>query len=154
MIKTASLTPKSTDQTGAHASSGAALTTTRCVPRTRTEHVLRKRLLLCAVLVSLAASLPACSGSKPDIEVSIHRNELYAHMMFIKMQATADTVTIKDVNVNRGNCQLVDNSINRLAETVTLKFGEHWTAYPRDCSIDKVKEVEVTTDKGTFAYSF
>lgn len=118
------------------------------------DYALHKRLQACALLLGLAAVMPACSVAEPDVDVSLHRHELYAHMMNIRIQAVADQAVIRDVKVNRGNCPLVENSIAALNQAVTLSFGEQWRAYPKSCSIDKVKEVEVTTGNGTFTFNF
>lgn len=126
-----------------------------CHPHpTRTERRLRKRLMACAVLLGLVSVLPACSAAKPDVTVTLHRHERYAHMMHITVQSVADSTVIKDMKVNRGNCPLVENTVNALNRTVPLKFGENWTGYPKSCTFDNVKEVEVTTSNGTFSFGF
>ena len=124
------------------------------IHRPNAQLTLRKRLLACALLAGLAAVLPACSAPKPDVEVTLRSNELYSSMTIVGVQAKDNAVTINDLTVNRGNWPLVENSVKALNQTVNLKYGESWNAYPKSCSVGMVKEVEVTTDKGTFTFSF
>jgi len=120
---------------------------------THTERVLRKRLMLCALLVSFAATLPACSESKPDVDVSIRTNSHWGTLVY-NIQATTEDVVISDVSVNRGNCTIPPGTAAELKRQVNLKFGQEWRGYSHNCKVDNVKEVTVTTSRGTFTFNF
>lgn len=123
------------------------------LPHRLPEHKLRMRLLLCAVIASMAAALPACSASKPDVDVSLEANPHWGNLMY-NIQATADDVTIRDVVVNRGSCHVPPDMAAQLSSMVNLKFGQTWRGYSPNCKVDNVKELTVTTGRGTFTFSF
>ncbi len=123
------------------------------LPHRPPEHKLRMRLLLCAVIASMAAALPACSASKPDVGVSLEANPHWGNLMY-NTQATADDVTIRDVVVNRGSCNDPLGTAFELSSAVKLKFGQTWQGYSTNCKVDNVKDLTVTTGRGTFTFSF
>lgn len=118
----------------------------------RNEHTLRMRLMACAVLASAAALLPACS-SKPDVEVNLQTNPHWGTLMY-NIQATTEDVTISQVVINRGSCTVPDGTAAELGRTVKLKFGQSWRGYSPDCKVDNVKELTVTTGRGTYTFGF
>lgn len=117
------------------------------------ERKLRMRLLACAVLVGVAAVLPACSASKSDVEVSLQTNPHWGTLMY-NIQANTNDVVISEVVVNRGNCTVPAGTAAELGRTVKLKFGQSWRGYSPNCKVADVKEVTVTTGRGTFTFGF
>ena len=61
---------------------------------------------------------------------------------YIVVRATEDSVKLKKVSVNRGNCGTFE--VDR-----ELKFGQTYRKQI-SCSHTDVKEAEITTDKGTW----
>ena len=107
------------------------------------------------ITICTAALLLFGCSSGPDIEVSISP-DLYQNAIF-DIQAIGENVVVKDVSVNRGNCELHPAVVKRLAETIEIKLGEHFrggTRVQNSCRFDSVKEVEVTTNAGAFTFSF
>lgn len=117
------------------------------------ERKLRMRLLACAVLVGFAAILPACSSAKPDVEVDLQTNPHWGSLMY-NIHATQDTVEISDVVINRGSCTVPEGTAAELGRIVKLKFGQRWRGYSPDCKVNDVKELVVTTGRGTFTFAF
>lgn len=88
-----------------------------------------------------------------DIEVSISTNSHWGSLVF-DLQAITDNTVITDVVINRGNCRLPAGTASELSRNVSLKFGETYTGYSNNCTVDNVKEIEVTSTAGTFVYTF
>lgn len=123
------------------------------LPKRHDGRALRTRLVAVAVLAGVAAALPACSSSKSDVDVSLQTNPHWGTLMY-NIQANADDVVISDVVVNRGNCSVPPGTAAELGRTVKLKYGQSWRGFSPDCQVGNVKEVSVTTGRGTFTFSF
>lgn len=105
--------------------------------------------VLLAVTTSSCSEEMASSGVKVSLKPSSRGNA------YISIQAINDKVTVRgNVVVNRWNC-LVSSlpSINGTKE-VTIRFGETFDLNVIDCEFDNIKEVEVTTNSGTFVFTF
>ncbi|MCG9578645.1 hypothetical protein L1D14_20720 [Vibrio tubiashii] len=107
----------------------------------------------------LILGVTACSEQEEaqtvtsDIEVSISTNSHWGTLVF-DVQAITDSTVISNVTVNRGNCRLPAGTASELSRNVSLKFGETYTGYSNNCTVDSVKEIEVTSSAGTFVYTF
>ncbi|EEX35376.1 MULTISPECIES: hypothetical protein [Vibrio] len=88
-----------------------------------------------------------------DIEVSMSTNPHWGTLTF-DIQSIADSTVISNVIINRGNCRLPAGTASELSRNVQLKFGETYTGYSNSCTVDSVKEIEVTSSAGTFVYTF
>lgn len=88
-----------------------------------------------------------------DIEVSISTNPHWGTLTF-DIQAITNSTVISNVIVNRGNCRLPTGTASELSRSVSLQFGETYTGYSNNCTVDNVKEIEVTSTAGTFVYTF
>ncbi|MGY3685697.1 hypothetical protein [Vibrio coralliilyticus] len=88
-----------------------------------------------------------------DIEVSISTNPHWGTLTF-DIQSIADSTVISNVVINRGNCRLPAGTTSELSRNVSLKFGETYTGYSNNCTVDSVKEIEVTSSAGTFIYTY
>ncbi|MFA0000463.1 MULTISPECIES: hypothetical protein [Vibrio] len=88
-----------------------------------------------------------------DIEVSISTNSHWGSLVF-DLQAITDNTVITDVVINRGNCRIPAGTASELSRNVSLKFGETYTGYSDNCTVDNVKEIEVTSTAGAFVYTF
>ncbi|CAK1803831.1 Lipoprotein [Vibrio crassostreae] len=88
-----------------------------------------------------------------DIEVSISTNSHWGSLVF-DLQAITNNTVITDVVINRGNCRIPAGTASELSRNVSLKFGETYTGYSNNCTVDNVKEIEVTSTAGTFVYTF
>ncbi|WP_375750626.1 hypothetical protein [Vibrio sp. HN007] len=110
-------------------------------------------------LTILFNGLTACSEAEEtqqapaDIEMSISTNEHWGTLVF-NLQAITDNTTISNVVINRGNCRLPAGTTSELSRTVNLNFGETYTGYSNNCTVDSVKEIEVTSSAGIFVYTF
>lgn len=119
----------------------------------RMQQRLRNRLMAIALLAALAATLPACQSSTPDVSVTLRTNPNWGTLMF-DIQAETDNVQVSQVVINRGHCTLPAGTALDLKRTVELQLGQTWRGYSPECAIRHVKEMEVTTGKGTFVFRF
>ncbi|MDE1232163.1 hypothetical protein [Vibrio aestuarianus] len=107
----------------------------------------------------LILGVTACSEQEEaqavtaDVEVSISTNSHWGTLVF-DIQAVTDHTVISSVVINRGNCRLPAGTTSELSRNVSLKFGETYTGYSNNCTVDNVKEIEVTSSSGTFVYTF
>lgn len=92
-------------------------------------------------------------SGKPDVVVSIGKNQFYETMTF-DIQAVSDKATIWAVNVNRGNCVLPEGTAAEIEGTITLKFGQTYRGYSNNCRMQEVREIEVVTENGKFVFNF
>ncbi len=111
------------------------------------------------VITLILLGVTACSDQEEaqtitaDIEVSISTNPHWGTLTF-DIQAITDSTVISNVIVNRGNCRLPAGTSSELSRNVSLQFGETYTGYSNNCTVDSVKEIEVTSSAGTFVYTF
>jgi len=116
-------------------------------------------LIRSIVMSILILGATACSEQEEaqtvtaDIEVSISTNPHWGTLTF-DIQSIADNTVISNVIINRGNCRLPAGTTSELSRNVSLKFGETYTGYSNNCTVDNVKEIEVTSSAGTFVYTF
>ncbi|KFI13551.1 hypothetical protein F0223_10620 [Vibrio coralliilyticus] len=116
-------------------------------------------LIQTMMMIVLSLGVAACSEQETvqtvtaDIEVSISTNPHWGTLTF-DIQATTDSTVITNVTVNRGNCRLPAGTASELSRNVSLKFGETYTGYSNNCTVDSVKEIEITSSAGTFVYTF
>ncbi|NGZ12781.1 hypothetical protein HGG78_03210 [Vibrio aestuarianus] len=92
-------------------------------------------------------------ATKADIEVSISTNSHWGTLVF-DLQAITDNTVISNVIINRGNCRLPAGTASELSRNISLQFGQTYTGYSNNCTVDNVKEIEVTSSAGTFVYTF
>jgi len=94
---------------------------------------------------TMVERLQSFVSRSPDIEVE------WRYMgtdTWLEITATEDRVVLRDVKVNRGNCSSsgVDPAMRYgFGETARINIG---------CSYNTLREVEVTTNRGTFTYTF
>jgi hypothetical protein len=111
------------------------------------------------VITLILLGVTACSEQEEaqtitaDIEVSISTNPHWGTLTF-DIQAITDSTVISNVIVNRGNCRLPAGTSSELSRNVSLQFGETYTGYSNNCTVDSVKEIEVTSSAGSFVYTF
>ncbi|EHU0376103.1 hypothetical protein NMR33_000402 [Vibrio cholerae] len=116
-------------------------------------------LLRYTAMSVLFIGLTACGDQEEtqaataDIEVSISTNSHWGTLVF-DLQAITDNTVISNVVINRGNCRLPTGTASELSRSVSLKFGQTYTGYSNNCTVDSVKEIEVTSSAGTFVYTF
>ncbi|MDC5703209.1 hypothetical protein [Vibrio europaeus] len=116
-------------------------------------------LIRTIVITLILLGVTACNEQEPaqtvttDIEVSISTNPHWGTLVF-DIQAITDRTVITGVVINRGNCRLPAGTTSELSRNVQLKFGETYTGYSNNCTVDSVKEIEVTSSAGTFVYTF
>jgi len=103
--------------------------------------------------IGMAILLLFGCSSEPNIEVSIQPNQHWGTLVFI-IQATTDEVIVKNVVINRGNCALPPGTAKDIERTVKLGFGQSYRGYSPSCTVNDVKEIEVTTNAGGFTFSF
>ncbi|HDZ9197981.1 TPA: hypothetical protein RUZ08_002705 [Vibrio cholerae] len=116
-------------------------------------------LLRYTAMSILFIGLTACGeqeetqAATADIEVSISTNSHWGKLAF-DLQSITDNTVISNVAINRGNCRLPAGTISELSRNVSLQFGQTYTGYSNNCTVDNVKEIEVTSSAGTFVYTF
>lgn len=112
-----------------------------------------------AVTIALLIGATGCTEQEEspeavaDIEVAISTNSHWGSLVF-DLQAITNNTVITDVVINRGNCRIPAGTASELSRNVSLKFGETYTGYSNNCTVDNVKEIEVTSTAGTFVYTF
>ncbi|MEZ8372561.1 hypothetical protein AB6C94_24705 [Vibrio splendidus] len=112
-----------------------------------------------AITIALLIGATGCTEQEEspeavaDIEVSISTNSHWGSLVF-DLQAITNNTIITDVVINRGNCRIPAGTASELSRNVSLKFGETYTGYSDNCTVDNVKEIEVTSTAGTFIYTF
>lgn len=89
-----------------------------------------------------------------EVEIQARPNPNYynpnGEVVYIVMRSVADeTIVIKKVTVNRGNCK-----INAWDGYSRLKFGQSLRGVTYGCGSREIKEVVVKTDHGTETYRF
>ncbi|EGS60195.1 hypothetical protein [Vibrio paracholerae] len=116
-------------------------------------------LLRYTAMSILFIGLTACGeqeetqAATADIEVSISTNSHWGKLAF-DLQSITDNTVISNVVINRGNCRLPAGTTSELSRNVSLQFGQTYTGYSNNCTVDSVKEIEVTSSAGTFVYTF
>ncbi|EGQ7849774.1 hypothetical protein [Vibrio parahaemolyticus] len=116
-------------------------------------------LIQTMMMIVLSLGVAACSEQETvqtvtaDIEVSISTTPNWGTLTF-DIQSIADSTVISNVIVNRGNCRLPTGTVSELSRSVSLQFGGTYTGYSNNCTVDSVKEIEVTSSAGTFVYTF
>ncbi|MDC5867513.1 hypothetical protein OPW39_01235 [Vibrio europaeus] len=116
-------------------------------------------LIRTIMMSMLILGVTACSEQEEtktitaDIEVSISTNPHWGTLTF-NIQSITDNTVISNVIINRGSCRLPAGTSSELSRNVSLKFGETYTGYSNNCTVDSVKEIEVTSSAGTFVYTF
>ncbi len=100
-------------------------------------------------------SLLGCSSAKANIEVSIqtHPDSVMGLAAFV-IQSTSDEVIIKDVIINRGNCQISPKASADIKKGLKLNFGQRYMSWSTPCTVKDIKEIAITTNKGKFTFSF
>ena len=109
------------------------------------------KLVGVALATLVAFSLTACGGETPSVEVEKYQEwNQYSlqYNAFIRVRAVEDVVVVKNVVVNRGNMKLPYGF-----KQMTLNFGQSSTMRVWG-DMNAIKEVQVTTDKGTWTFNF
>lgn len=98
-----------------------------------------------------------CLSSEPDVEIETRDKVnpvFHVHYVKVKVRAIEDEVTVKDIIVNRGNCQIENiNAFNgQPMLPKTLKFGESVdVAFSAPC---EASQVDVVTNKGSWSETY
>lgn len=111
-----------------------------------------------AVVALVAAALGGCGAvSEPPVSVEIeHAQDLVIPTPVLKVTSVVKEVTVTDITVNRGNCDVTGYAIRFMGSgpdkglPITLKFGE----YIRQLSCDNLIETTIATNKGDFVFNF
>ena len=112
------------------------------------------KVLGVALATLVAVGLTACGGGgSPSVEVEKYQewNQFsQQYGAYIRVRAIEDEVVVKNVVVNRGNM-----SLRYGFEPMRLKFGQTTDVRVEGRNImGAIKEVSVTTDKGTWTFNF
>gem|GEM_PF-2511099 len=142
-----------------------------------------KKVLMALVLGIVLVGLSGCNGAgEPPIEVSrsVKIGQLGSFITekpTLKIVALEDSVIIKKIIVNRGNCKIpitfpssspYKNYISNYDEAIdkdymidlkkaqfnrTLEYGKEWEiVFSSSC--DKILEAQIATDKGEWTFKF
>jgi len=108
-----------------------------------------------AVVALVAAALGGCGAvSEPPVSVEIEQEQGFGP--YLKVTSVVKEVTVTDITVNRGNCDVTGYAIRFMGSgpdkglPITLKFGE----YIRQLSCDNLIETTIATNKGDFVFNF
>lgn len=105
-----------------------------------------KHILKLLALAGALAISTGCSADETPFDVSL---QVVQDVPVIQLEASTDRVALTGFNVNRGNCKAKLGGVYPLP--LTFKFGDGVKLFAYTC---KVKEVSLTTDRGTFTYTF
>ena len=100
--------------------------------------------LIACIFVVLTVS--ACITPEPDIQVSMEDSPLLGIAAF-KVDALENDVVISRFSIDGGKCP------SKEFDPVTLPYGKS-KIFGGMCSSDIIKEVEITTNRGTFQFEF
>ncbi|MCD1589016.1 hypothetical protein K7H09_23740 [Halomonas sp. IOP_14] len=89
--------------------------------------------------------LQALASLSSDVEVGWKSNGVTT---WLEITAIEDRVVLRDIVVNRGNCRSTEAN-----PTIRYDFGDK-ARVSIGCSVDALREVEVTTNRGTFVFNF
>lgn len=92
---------------------------------------------------TLGERLQALVSLSSDVEVAWRTD---GFRTWIEITATEDRVVLRDVKVNRGNCRSVE-----VDPAIRYEFGQK-AIVGIGCSHEALREVEVTTNRGTFKF--
>ena len=87
------------------------------------------------------------SGKPLDVIFYPHGGLGEGNAPYVHFRSREDSITIRDIRVNRGNCK----SPQHFQLPLTLKFGQRLSLIYVTC---KPIEVDVSTDKGDYTFSF
>lgn len=107
------------------------------------KHPFRQLAVAGAIAVAVVATSHA---SETPFEVSV---QIVQGVSVVQLESVANHVVLTAFDVNRGNCKTKLGGIDPLP--LTFKFGNGVKLFAYSCS---VKEVSVSTNRGTFTYSF
>lgn len=99
--------------------------------------------------LALASAFFTCAIAHADeapFDVNMHVEQ---GVGVVQLQAVTDQVVLTDFNINRGNCKTKLGGIYSLP--LTFKYGQGVKLFAYSCN---VKEVVLTTNHGSFTYSF
>ncbi|MGX3044023.1 hypothetical protein [Helicobacter sp. T3_23-1056] len=126
-----------------------------------------KRLLQSSLVVLCVLGFYGCDNvenvGKSPIEVRIEGKSIWGHeITAVHIISLVDSITIKDMFANRGNCMLIETAPHNNKEReqeikkeyfpFPLRFGdsgERWFG----CEAHTFKEIKIVTDKGTYDFS-
>ncbi|MGX3010048.1 hypothetical protein ACWIUD_00590 [Helicobacter sp. 23-1044] len=122
---------------------------------------MKHSFLKMVALAFIALGFVACGGGKSPIEVkTFTKDHPFGTMIYEKhyaqIRAMVDSVIIKKIIVNRGNCgeYAVDKTI-KFGEVTNIEIGSNFEGYSGSgCSSRDIKEAQVVTDKGTWTFNF
>jgi hypothetical protein len=100
----------------------------------------------CILLAAACLVFAACgSGSQLPVEVKVKKTLRWA---VIEVKAVADEVTIEDIIINRGQCQLSAGTY----ESKTLQRSQVDAIKAFGCAT--INQVQVVTTAGSYDFSF
>lgn len=100
------------------------------------------------LLALLGISLFCVNAMADNSPVSLRLGK-EGNLSVIKVYSEVNRVTIRGLEVNRGNCSVTKGGISGTADGVTV-FGESQNYYAPGCN---VREVVVYTDQGNWTFN-
>ena len=100
--------------------------------------------LIACIFVVLTVS--ACITPEPDIQVSMEDSPLLGIAAF-KVDALENDVVISRFSIDGGKCP------SKKFDPVTLPYGQS-KIFGGVCPSEIIREVEITTNRGTFQFEF
>jgi len=108
-----------------------------------------------SVVVLVLVSVVAFAGDEIEIKVGPMPHSPYGFTN-VYIQSVDDSVAIRNVVINRGNCTTnypFDDKTKSFPKQKVLKYGE--TFIPSTvCKVGNVREITVTTDKQSYTYNW
>lgn len=115
---------------------------------------LTKHLIKALLLIFSIAIISGCGGKEAPVEITKYKeiNQIFKiPVERLEVVAMADSVEIRDVVVNRGNCKITERVANSFPANLTYG-GKINVFVMADCP--GVREVDITTNAGSWSFSF
>lgn len=113
-------------------------------------------LSLSAVILAACSDAASDAATQPNIRVEKRLHGYADYLSKIDIIATENSVLVKTVEVNRGNCPFVLLTGEQpvvLEMNKQLVFGSR-TDITAKCATRDIQEVKVETDTGVFTFTF
>lgn len=110
-----------------------------------------------ALTIALTGLLSACGSSKPNVDIKTYDkvNPVFGiKYVLVKVTATDDSVTVKNIVVNRGNCKIENKDFDDGKPILPkqLKFGQSVSvSFSGPC---EAAQVDVVTNNGSWTMSY
>ena len=93
---------------------------------------------------------PLTQAAESPVRIAVKGTQVVPE---VRVMAVSDNITINEITVNRGNCQVLNKNFvtNKPAFPVTLKYGQEMMVMAGTCT---VMQVDVATSQGNWQMKY